>query len=350
MIISRTPYRVSFFGGGTDYPAWYREHGGAVVAATINRYCYINCRYMPPFFEHKSRIVWSEIEQVKDNAEISHPVVRAALRYLDVTQGVGIHHDGDLPARSGLGSSSAFTVGVLHALYALKGEIMSKAELARHAIYVGHELLKEHIGVQDQIQTAYGGLNKVVIRPDDTFLVEPLTLPDGRIEALQNHLLLFYTGVSRRAADVAKGLIAAISTKQAELHTIHEMVDQAVDLLANGSDIGDFSRLLHESWLLKRTLTNMIAPPFVNDIYERAARAGALGGKLLGAGGGGFILFVVRPEDQIKVLTALEELLVVPIEFDHVGTRIIFFERERYSRSALEGERSFRRYGNGGTS
>ena len=341
---------MSFFGGGTDYPAWYREHGGAVLATTINRYCYLTCRFLPPFFEHKSRIVWSHIEKVADNSEIKHPVVNAVLDHLGVNQGVEIHHDGDLPSRTGLGSSSSFTVGILNGLYALKGERLGRMDLAKLAIHIEQDCLKENVGVQDQIQTAHGGLNRIEFYPDGTFEVAPLDVTESRVRELENHILMFYTGVSRHASQVAKAQIDAIPDRQSELHRMRELVDLGIDILSNSGDITDFGRLLHESWQLKRSLTTKIAPSFVDDIYARALAAGALGGKLLGAGGGGFMIFFVPPENHLKVLKALDELMVVPVEFENSGSQIIFYNNPRYSRTVLGGTGEFKRYeSNGGT-
>jgi D-glycero-alpha-D-manno-heptose-7-phosphate kinase len=344
MIISRTPYRVSFFGGGTDYPTWFREHGGAVLATTINRYCYITCRFLPPFFENRSRIVWSKIELVDDNSEIEHPAICAVLRHLQIEEGVEITHAGDLPARSGLGSSSAFTVGLLHAVHALRGEMVSKEELARRAIYIEQEILRENVGVQDQIETACGGLNRIDLRPDGSFQVRPIVLPPERIHAFEHHLLMFYTGLSRTASDVARAQIQAIPDRQRELEEMHRLVGYAENVLTGSGDIGEFGRLLHESWQIKRSLTDRIAPAFVDDIYARARAAGALGGKLLGAGGGGFMAFFVRPEDHAKVLSALSELLYVPVQLERNGTQLIFYDPPRYTMTAHK-RRDFRRYG-----
>ncbi len=348
MIICRTPFRISFFGGGTDYPAWYSDHGGAVLAATINRYCYINCRFLPPFFEYLSRIVWSKIEVVKTNEQIEHPVVSSVMRYLNVVEGIEIHHAGDLPARSGLGSSSAFTVGVLHALHALKGELVSKETLAQQAIHVERDLLHETVGVQDQIQTAFGGLNRIDIAPNGLFQVQPLPLTRLRVAQIENHLLMFYTGVVRNASEIAAAQVRSISDHTHELHEMRKLVDVAVDTLAGDNDMSEFGRLLHETWELKRRLSNKIAPDFVNEIYSRARRAGALGGKLLGAGGGGFMLFIVPPELHVSVCTALSELLVVPIQFEWSGTQLIFYDPPSYSRTAHH-RRDFKHYvvGNG---
>lgn len=328
MIISRTPFRMSFFGGGTDYPTWYREHGGAVLSATINHYCYITCRYLPPFFEHKSRVVWSRIETVGENHEIEHPVVRAALQLMRIDQGVEVHHDADLPSRTGLGSSSAFSVGILHALHALRGEMISKREMAKLAIHVEQTMLGEAVGVQDQIAAAHGGFNHIQIFPDDNFTVQPLAFGSNTLRCLQQRLLMFYTGVSRTASEVAKEQIAGIPRHQGELHRMREMVDEAMAILARGRSIDDFGRLLHEAWQIKRALSAKVSPRFIDDIYERAIQAGALGGKLMGAGGGGFMMFYVPIERQPDVLDALRDLLAVPVEFESHGSQLIFFERE----------------------
>lgn len=335
MIISRTPYRISFFGGGTDYSSWYQKRGAAVLSTTINHYCYLHCRILPPFFDHKSRIVWSKIEEVVDHADIHHPAVKAVLEYLQINQGVDITHQGDLPARSGLGSSSAFTVGLLHAMYALRGMISSKRELACEAIYIERDILKEHVGVQDQIATAYGGLNKIIIHQDGDFEVNPLVLPFARLRELHDHLLLFFTGISRSASDIAADKIKSIPQKQNELQQIQKMVDEAEKILCTGQDISLFGELLHESWMLKRQISDKISPAFIDEIYAKARAAGAIGGKLLGAGGGGFMLFFVNPEDKHKVCAALKDILLVPFEFEGSGSQIIFYDHLHYSQMAM---------------
>lgn len=335
MIISRTPYRISFFGGGTDYHTWYQEHGAAVLATTIDHYCYIQCRLLPAFFNHVSRVVWSRVEEVMDHSEIQHPSVKAILDYLNIKQGIEVHHQGDLPARSGLGSSSAFSVGLLNALYALRGNISSKRELACEAIHIERDILQENVGVQDQIQTSYGGLNKIVINPDGNFSVTPLVLPYNRLHALNEHLLLFFTGVSRTASDIAGDKIKAIPNKKTELHGIHQMVDESINILSHGNDITDFGRLLHESWMLKRSISSAISPTFIDDIYDRARQSGAIGGKLLGAGGGGFMLLFVKPEDKPQVCEALKDLLLVPFQFESSGSQIIFYDNMSYSQMSM---------------
>ena len=335
MIISATPYRISFFGGGTDYPVWFQEHGGAVLATTINKYCYITCRTLPPFFEYRHRIVWSRVEHVNEVDEIVHPAVREAIRYMNVQQGLEIHHDGDLPARSGLGSSSSFSVGILHALRALDGKMTSKSELAQLAIHLEQNLLKEDVGIQDQIMTAYGGLNVVEFDPDSEFRVNPIPIDPLRKELFQHHLMLIYTGISRTASEVAKSQIESIPHKTEVMRDILDMVPEATKILAGTGDINEFGRLLHEAWLLKKSITERISTSLVDDMYERARKAGALGGKLLGAGGGGFIVFFVEPGLHQSVLEALEDFLLVPFELENSGSHLALYEPKHFSKYAL---------------
>ena len=328
MIISRTPFRVSFFGGGTDYPVWYRDHGGAVLATTMNKYCYISARYLPPFFEHRSRVVWSRIEQVKEVEEIQHPAVREVLKFLGIAEGIELHHDGDLPARTGLGSSSSFTVGLLHALYGLKGIMRSKKQLAAEAIHVEQERLREHVGSQDQVMAAFGGLNRLAFTTQDIFEVVPVIMGEERLSLLQDHLMLFFTGISRTASELAAEQIKATSRRGTELRRMAEMVDEAIGLLQGSEDLAAFGRLLDEGWRLKRSLTDKISTSEIDEMYEAARRAGAIGGKLLGAGGGGFLLLFVRPEEQAQVRESLGGLLHVPFRFERSGSRVIFYEPE----------------------
>jgi D-glycero-alpha-D-manno-heptose-7-phosphate kinase len=326
MIISRTPFRVSFFGGGTDYPAWYREHGGAVLATAIDKYCYITCRPLPPFFEHKSRIVYSKVELVKDAAEIQHPVVKAVLTEMGFTQGVEIHHDGDLPARSGLGSSSSFTVGLIHALKGTRGEMISGEELARQAIRIEQDVLKENVGSQDQITAACGGFNKILFHPNGSFSLQPVLIDAARQDLLESHLMLFFTGFIRFASDVAKAQIDNIPAKKAELSALHKMVDEALAILNRKSaDLTDFGKLLHEAWKHKRALSDRVSTPEIDAIYEDARAAGAVGGKIIGAGGGGFLLLFTPPDRQKAVREKLSRLVHVPIRFEPVGSRIVLY-------------------------
>lgn len=325
MIISRTPFRISFFGGGTDYPAWYNDHEGAVLGTTINKYCYISLRYLPPFFDHKSRIIYSKMEHVSKIDEIDHPAAREVLRYMKVKKGVEIHHDGDLPARTGLGSSSAFTVGLLHAIYALQGKMVAKEQLAREAIYVEQTMCKENVGCQDQMFAAYGGFNFIKFGGRDHLETRELTMPCGQLQALQKHMMLYFTGFSRQASEIAAAQIKNTPKKKKELKSMHQMVFQAMKIL-DGNRIGDFGELLNDSWQIKRTLSDKITNSHLDDIYNAAMRSGALGGKLLGAGGGGFMLFFVPPEKQPAVKKKLKKLLMVPFQFENLGTRIIFYQ------------------------
>ena len=327
MIISRTPFRVSFFGGGTDYPDWFHEHGGAVLATTIDKYCYISVRELPPFFDHRFRVVYSIVENVREVAEIAHPAVRAVLQRLEVDKGLEIHHDGDLPARSGLGSSSAFTVGLLRAIHAMRGRHASKEALASEAIHVEHCMLREPVGLQDQISAAFGGFNHITFRTDGGYDVDPIIMPRERLAALQDHLILVFTGISRLAPVVAQTVIDNLKRRTSELKAMQQMVGHALELLSSPSgDIVEFGRLLNESWMLKRRLSDRVSNVDVDALYETAVRAGAVGGKLLGAGGGGFVLLFVRPEDRVRVCNALRTLITVPFKFDMSGCRIALYQ------------------------
>lgn len=327
MIITKTPFRISFFGGGTDYPAWFREYGGSVLATTINKYCYITCRYLPPFFEHKHRIVYSAIENVREISEIKHPSVRAVLDYMLVQDGLEIHHDGDLPARSGLGSSSSFTVGLVHALSALGGKYASKESLAKSAIDIEQNIIRENVGSQDQVSAAFGGFNRIEFHQDDTFEVSPVVLPMHRHSELQDHLMLFFTGFTRIASEVAKAKIENLKNRVTELQYMRQMVNEALAILGNPDDpIEKFGRLLAESWKYKRGLSDRVSTPEIDDLFETACRAGAIGGKLLGAGGGGFILLFVRPELQARVKASLGTLVHVPFRFESSGTRVVLYQ------------------------
>jgi D-glycero-alpha-D-manno-heptose-7-phosphate kinase len=328
MIISRTPFRISFFGGGTDYPAWYREHGGAVLAATIDKYCYLTCRYLPPFFEHKIRIVYSKIENCHTIDEIQHPSVREVLRYLKIERGVEIHHDGDLPARSGMGSSSSFTVGLLHALYALKGYMPSKYQLALESIYAEQELLKETVGSQDQVSAAYGGFNHITFLRNGEFSIRPVTISMERIKELEAHLLLFYTGIKRTASNIAESYVNNFDNRKRQLRIMKDMVDESLSILSSNQDIKAFGELLAEAWQIKRGLSDKVSNAEVDDIYQLARSAGAVGGKLTGAGGGGFMLLFVPPEKQPSVIEAMGQLIHVPFKFEFSGSQIIFFDPE----------------------
>ena len=323
MIICRTPYRISFFGGGTDYPNWYRNHGGAVLAATIDKYCYLTCRYLPPFFEHRFRIVYRKIETCRTIDEIEHPVVRETLKRLRFCRGLELHHDGDLPARSGMGSSSAFTVGLVNTLDALRGDFRSKQELAEESIYIEQECVGDMVGCQDQVMAAFGGLRCVQFHPSGQISADTLAIPQARGEELQAHLMLFYTGISRTSSDVAKTYVPQLTTRCQQLTSMRRLVDEGIDTLLSGMDIRAFGELLDEGWQLKRSLSPNISNPHIDELYALAKVAGAIGGKLTGAGGGGFLLFFVPPEKQTAVKDALNGLIHVPFRFDNAGSRMI---------------------------
>ena len=328
MIISRTPFRVSFFGGGTDYPAWYNDQGGAVLATSINKYCYISCRYLPPFFEHKYRVVYSKVEMVKDASELQHPVVRAAIDFMKINEGLEIHHDGDLPARTGLGSSSSFTVGMLHALYALKGIMPTRKRLALEAIHLERNVLKENVGSQDQILASIGGFNRIDFDPghENTYRETPIMVNAQRTQDLQSHLMLFFTGISRFASDVAKKKIDNMPNKKKQLTAMRQMVEEAISILISGGCMTEFGKLLHDSWMLKRELSDGVTSKYIDEIYDAARDEGAIGGKLLGAGGGGFMLFFAPPEKHAAIEKRLGDLLRVPFEFEFQGSQIVVFQ------------------------
>src|SRR5262245_46517547 len=326
MIICRTPFRISFFGGGTDYPSWYRAHGGAVLATTIDKYCYLSCRHLPPFFEHRFRIVYRRIETCRSVDEISHPAVRATLQFLKIDRGVELHHDGDLPARSGMGSSSACTVGLLHALHALRGEMVTRTQLAQESLYLEQEVLRETVGSQDQVLATYGGLRHVKFQPNGEINIDPLILPPARVAELKAHLMLFYTGIARTAADVARSYAIDLEARRRQLRIMKELVDESIDILCSGSDVRAFGDLLHEAWQTKRSLSASVSNPEVDGLYDLARAAGALGGKLTGAGGGGFLLLFAEPDSQEAVRRALDGLIHVPFQFETSGSQIVFYE------------------------
>lgn len=341
MIITRTPYRISFFGGGTDYPGWYREHGGAVLSTTIDKYCYLSARYLPPFFEHRIRVVYSKIESCNRLDQIQHPAVRETLRLLNFDRGVEIHHDGDLPARSGMGSSSAFTVGLLNALHALKGNMASKQQLAREGIRIEQDILKETVGSQDQVNAAYGGFNHILFHQSEEISVRPVILPHARQKELASHLMLFYTGIARTADKVASTYVPSLEQKRRQLRILRDMVDEALTILCGNGNIREFGELLHESWIAKRSISEKISNSEIDEIYDAAREKGAVGGKITGAGGGGFLLLFVPPNCQNAVRERLHDLLHVPFAFENSGSQVIFFDREE-DFSALEEDTKIR--------
>ena len=326
MIITRTPFRISFFGGGTDYPVYYQQHDGLVLSTTINKYCYITCRYLPPFFDHKFRGRYMRKRELTAAAdEFEHPSIRECLKFLEVEDGVEIIHTSDIPAMSGIGSSSSFTVGCLNALHALNGRMVTKRKLAYDAIHVEQDLIGEHVGSQDQVAAAFGGMNKIEFNRNEEIRVHPITIGKEKIEYLQRSLMFFFSGFSRNASEIAREQIETTPMHLSDLLEMKQMVTEAIQIL-NGphEDITDFGRLMHDSWMIKRSLTSKISNTAIDDIYTTARKAGALGGKLCGAGGGGFILLFVPPEKQPAVKKALHGLLLVPFRFEQLGSHVIF--------------------------
>ncbi|MFT6631560.1 MAG: D-glycero-alpha-D-manno-heptose-7-phosphate kinase [Bacteriovoracaceae bacterium] len=322
-LFSKTPYRVSLFGGGSDYPAYYKEHGGACIGGAINKYCYIGSRYLPPFFAHKHRIVYSQTEHPQSIDEIKHPSVREVLKHLNIEEGLEIHHYGDLPARSGLGTSSSFTVGLLNCLTSLQSKKLSKQELYLTSILIEQSKIKEAVGSQDQVMVTQGGFNYIKFNQCGKIECEKI-IEEKRIQRLSENLMLFFTGVSRNSSENAEKIIKNIPSK---VQTIKKMVSFAHDakiIIENPSgNLDHIGEMLNEAWLLKKTLADTITTDFINDYYERALKAGAIGGKILGAGGGGFLLFYVPEESQNKVKMALSELLYIDFKFEFEGASLV---------------------------
>ncbi len=329
MIITSTPLRVSFFGGGTDYPVWYRECGGAVLSTTIDKYCYIACRWLPPFCEYHSRTSYSKVENVVSNALIQHPSVRGCLQFLGIGDGIEIHHVADLPSQAGLGTSSAFTVGLLLGLHALRNEMRDKHTLAMEAIHVEQDLLQEAVGAQDQVNAAYGGFNRINFLIDGSIEVKRMVMLPNRLAELEQNLALFFTGFSRAASEIAKEQLRMTPCRTRELEAMHQLVNAAEAVIdSHNRPLAEFGRLLHESWQIKRTLTEKISSAPIDEIYQAGLEAGALGGKLLGAGGGGFMLFFVPPERREALRRRLSKLLYVPFSFSTRGSAVVVHETE----------------------
>ena len=327
MIVSRTPYRISLFGGGTDFPGWYHEHGGAVIGTTINKYCYLSVRRLPPFFEHKHRIVYSKIELPSHVNEIQHPSVRAVLQNHWAEGGLEVHHQGDLPARSGLGSSSSFTVGLLHAIRALRGAISGAEWLADEAIRIEQDVIGESVGSQDQVWAAYGGTNIIKFEVGGQVNVQPLIISKKQEHDLNDHLLLFFTGFSRYAVDIESEKMARLKSLDPHLLKLHGLVHDAAKIIQGHEGvITDLGEMLRESWEVKKQLSSGVTTDAIDDIYAQGINAGALGGKLLGAGGGGFMLFFAPPEAHDNIKARLNKLINVDINIGSSGSKIVVYE------------------------
>ena len=326
MIITRTPYRMSFFGGGTDYPDHFHKYGGSVLASSINKYCYISCRHLPPFFNHKYRIAYSQIETTQSINEIQHPAVKGVFNYLNISDGMEIQHHGDLPARSGLGSSSSFTAGLLHSLHALNGKMISKYDLAMQTIDVEQNIIGEKVGSQDQVMASIGGLNHVSFSEDGIISVKPVVMSSDKKDWLNDHLLMFFSGISRNSQDITAQKIECIKSKASDVTMLGSLVDESLSIINSGTCISEFGKLLDEAWTIKRSISRNISTNLIDNIYETARENGALGGKLMGAGGGGFMVFFAAPNKHKRIKRALSKLVHVPFRFENSGSTVCVYE------------------------
>lgn len=331
MIITKTPFRMSFFGGGTDMESFFREYGGAVLSTTFDKYCYVNVRHLPRFFDWKNELSYSKTERVVDVADIEHPAIRNAMKMLDMHE-IRFIYEADLPARSGLGTSSSFAVGMLNAFYALKGKYADKKKLADEAIYLERVLCQEAGGWQDQIAAAFGGMNRIEFNKDGTYDVKPIIIHPDRKKQLNDNLLMFFTGFTRLSSDMQKANAAGYQEKIKQLQEMYALVEDAEAVLEDKhSDLDDFGRLLDRTWRLKRQTGGAITTNSIDALYEKGITAGALGGKLLGAGGGGFLVFYVQPENRDSVKESMKDLLYVPFSFEDGGTQVIYYTPESFS-------------------
>lgn len=330
MIITKTPFRMSFFGGGTDMPEFFNDHGGAVISTTFDKYCYVNVRHMPPFHPYISELVHNRFERVNDIEEIEHPLIRECMRLHDIHE-IRLTYEGDLPARTGLGTSSTFAVGMLNAFCALKGKMMGKRQLAQEAIHVERDILKENGGWQDQVAAAYGGLNRINFKNHD-FSVRPIIISPERKKELDENLLLFYTGIQRFSSEIQADTFAKSVDKTQQLLDMLALVDEAERILTDkNTSLDEFGKLLNTTWKLKRGTGSKISNGSIDELYETAIKAGALGGKLLGAGGGGFLLFYCNKERKEKLITALDKLMIVPFCFENDGAQVLYYSPQTYS-------------------
>jgi len=330
MIITKTPFRISFFGGGTDMENYFTEYGGAVISTSIDKYCYVNVRHLPRFFDYRTELSYFKTERVKNVEEIEHPAIRNAMKMLDMHE-IRLTYEADLPSRSGLGTSSSFAVGMLNAFYALKGKYADKKKLADEAIYLERVLCNEAGGWQDQIAASFGGFNRIDFSKDG-YTVRPIIISPERKQQLNNNLMMFFTGFTRFSSEIQRvNNEVSLEEKKAKLQKMYNLVDKAEKILTDSkSDLDDFGRLLDDSWKLKKQTGKAISTSAIDDLYQKGIDAGALGGKLLGAGGGGFLIFYVQPEKQAKVMRAMKNLMYIPFKFENDGTSIIHYSPESY--------------------
>ena len=333
MIITQTPFRMSFFGGGTDMEDFFRKHGGAVLSTTFDKYCYVNVRHLPRFFEYSIELSYSKTERVTEVENIEHPAIRNAMQFLDMHE-LRLTYEADLPARSGLGTSSSFAVGMLNAFYALKGKYADKKRLADEAIYLERVLCQEAGGWQDQIAASFGGFNRINFNTDGTYDVLPVIISPERKKMLNDNLMMFFTGFTRYSSDIQKANEGSKESKEAKENRLLEMlslVDKAQNILTDSTaDLEDFGRMLDYTWKLKKQTGTAVTTNYIDNLYDKAMQAGALGGKLLGAGGGGFLVFYVQPKYRKKVKEALKDLMYIPFAFEDAGTRVIHYTPETY--------------------
>lgn len=330
MIITKTPFRMSFFGGGTDMEIFFRKNGGAVLSTTFDKYCYVNVRHLPRFFDYSTELSYSKTERVTNVDEIEHPAIRNAMKMLDMHE-IRLTYEADLPARSGLGTSSSFAVGMLNAFYALKGKYADKKRLADEAIYLERELCQEAGGWQDQIAASFGGMNRINFNKDGTYDVQPIIIHPERKKQLNDNLLMFFTGFTRFSSDMQKANATGYQEKINQLKEMYSLVDEAEQILEDKhADLDEFGRLLDRTWKLKRQTGGAITTNSIDELYEKGIQAGALGGKLLGAGGGGFLLFYVNDNTRENVKRAMQDLLYVPFRFEDGGTQVIHYTPESY--------------------
>ncbi|WP_026765376.1 kinase [Selenomonas ruminantium] len=328
MIITKTPFRMSFFGGGTDLKSFYEKHGGSVLSTTFDKYCYVVVRHLPRFFDYTSELVYAHTERIDNIEDIEHPLIRNTMKYKNIHE-IRLSYEADLPARTGLGTSSSFAVGMLNAFYALKGKQVDKKRLADEAIHIERVLCNEAGGIQDQIAAAFGGFNRIDMNKDG-YTVKPIIMSNERKRLLNDKLMLFFTGFSRFSADIQKETGANLEEKEKQLLEMKSLVDEAEDILISKRNLVEFGELLHYTWMLKRNLSQAVSNDTIDNLYDRARKAGAVGGKLLGAGGGGFVVLYVEPEQQSRVLEELRDLLYVPFCFENAGTQVIYYNSEDY--------------------
>lgn len=335
MIITKTPFRMSFFGGGTDMESFFKENGGSVLSTTFDKYCYVNVRHLPRFFDYSTELSYSKTERVTNIDDIEHPAIRNAMKMLDMHE-IRLTYEADLPARSGLGTSSSFAVGMLNAFYALKGKYASKKQLADEAIYLERVLCNEAGGWQDQIAASFGGFNRIDFNADG-YTVHPVIVSPQRKQQLNNNLMMFFTGFTRFSSEIQKANKLDDESKTKQLKQMLTLVDEAESILTDQSkDLDDFGRLLDVTWKLKRQTGKSVSTSNIDNLYDKGISAGALGGKLLGAGSGGFLVFYVTPEKQAAVKEAMEDLLYIPFKFEDSGTQVIYYGPEDYSPVEVE--------------